>query len=125
MRGVQYEFINRTASPSQLSTVLNWTVEGVGAGSAASVLQSAWESSTFEQWPHCTRSKAFFTAPRAGNFSFLMSADDWGMLNGTWYNVGSLLVPCCCGVGAAASAHIPWVPTSLHGAGRTCYSSKE
>ncbi len=87
MRGVQYEFLNRTASPSQLSTVLNFTVEGVGAGSAASVLQSAWEGTTFEQWPHCTRSRAFFTAPRAGNYSFLMSADDWGMLNGTWRNV--------------------------------------
>jgi hypothetical protein len=101
MRGVQYEFLNRTATPSQLPTVLNWTVEGVGAGSTASVLQSSWESTTWEQWPHCTRSRAFFTAPRAGNYSFLMSADDWGMLNGTWFNVSASLLVLLLGAEAA------------------------
>jgi hypothetical protein len=86
-RGVHYELLNRTAAPSQLAAVLGWSVEAAGDGSSSSVLQASFESTLLEPLPHCTRSRAFFSAPRAGSYSFLMSADDWGFLNGTYHNV--------------------------------------
>jgi hypothetical protein len=86
-RGIQYEFFNRTAAPSQLAAVLGWSLEAVGNGSFSSVLQGSFESPMLDQLPHCTRSRAFFSAPRHGDYSFLMSADDWGFLNGTYHNV--------------------------------------
>jgi hypothetical protein len=103
MRGIQHDFLNRSAAPSQLAAVLGWAVESAGSGSYSSVLQGSFEGVALEALPHCTRFRAFFEAPRRGSYSFLMSADDWGFLNGTYHNVRAP---------RPSPAHLPCPPTS-------------
>ena len=57
------------------------------------VLQSGWETQNYSTPSTCTRSRAFFTAPKDANYTFLLSNDDFGQLNGTWWNVSGPTPP--------------------------------
>lgn len=96
MRGVEYEHYETDANRKFEDL---WTMNTTGginlsnsqAGSFARVLVDKWESPmayyASDYW--CSRSRAFFTAPRAGAYKFIMVADDFATLNATYYDVSA------------------------------------
>ncbi|EFJ47175.1 hypothetical protein VOLCADRAFT_92352 [Volvox carteri f. nagariensis] len=96
MRGVEYEFYNMTQTISygdlwrlNKTILLNNTS---GSGSYRTILKGAMESIHYETSNHCTRLKAFFVAPRTSTYTFYLSADDYGQLNGTFVNQTGVVV---------------------------------
>lgn len=70
---------------SQLWMINNWSL-GVDANGSSSVLTSSWEGPDFYTPYYCSRSKAFFTAPVTGDYTFLATVDDYAQLNATYLN---------------------------------------
>ncbi|KXZ54727.1 hypothetical protein GPECTOR_4g796 [Gonium pectorale] len=94
MRGVEYEFYNVTSGVniwfSQLWR-LNTTItinNTLGTGSYKGVVTDVWEDPEYPVPYHCSRMKAFFTAPRSGPYRFYMASDDFGQVNATWLQDG-------------------------------------
>ncbi|EFJ47176.1 hypothetical protein VOLCADRAFT_92353 [Volvox carteri f. nagariensis] len=93
MRGIEYEFYNGSRLSYGNLWQLNNTIKVQALnGSYRAVLTGSWEGNEYSTPYYCSRSKAFFTAPRAGNYSFYMSADDYAQLNGTWKQSNGALV---------------------------------
>ncbi|EFJ47178.1 hypothetical protein VOLCADRAFT_92358 [Volvox carteri f. nagariensis] len=93
MRGIEYEFYNISRLSYGNLWQLNNTIKVQPLnGSYRAVLTGSWEGNEYSTPYYCSRSKAFFTAPRAGNYSFYMSADDYAQLNGTWKQSNGALV---------------------------------
>lgn len=71
MRGIEYEFYNVSRSVAfadlwRLNKSI--TVENTGQGSYRTVITGNWEGNDLGKASYCSRSRAFFTAPRAGNY---------------------------------------------------------
>ena len=89
MRGIVYNTWASSGSMSY-SALPNLGSSGSGLSNAtAGILTGLWEGSVTDYATsyYCSRGTAFFVAPMGGNFSFLMSADDIGALNGTYMAV--------------------------------------
>ncbi|GIM05166.1 hypothetical protein Vretimale_9611 [Volvox reticuliferus] len=88
MRGIEYEFYSMQRGQwlnIQNLWKLNKTITvASSSASFATVLTGVWEGNEYSTPYYCSRSKAYFTAPRAGNYSFYASSDDVSQVNGTW-----------------------------------------
>jgi hypothetical protein len=89
MRGAEHEYYTGAGVPSlwQLnSTIL---VSAARPGSYKTVLMDAAEARDLHISPAfaCVRTKFMFVAPEAGNYTFMMTVDDYAQLNGTWLQV--------------------------------------
>jgi hypothetical protein len=78
------------------------TVSAARPGSFKSVLMDTAEARDFQLNPNsCARIKFMFMAPEAGNYSFMMVANDYGQLNATRLQVCGWAEPGSAGRGAA------------------------
>ncbi|KXZ43941.1 hypothetical protein GPECTOR_77g37 [Gonium pectorale] len=95
MRGIEYEFYNMSSSRETPTYSNLWrlnktilTTKTNGTGSYKATLAHGWEDPNHTVSYHCTRFKAFFTAPRSAKYRFYVQNDDYGQLNGTWIQDG-------------------------------------
>lgn len=87
-RGIEYETytVSQNAVSYRDLWKLNSTVTVDSVGGSRTVLQDKWEGSLsdYEIPSYCSRARAFFVAPVDGDYTFLLSADDYGQLNGSY-----------------------------------------
>lgn len=91
-RGLEAETYNFTLAPPP-STLWRMNTSAINQDTnpgAKWIVEDKWELPYWNDVVNYTsRSRAFFTAPRAGDYRFVMAADDYGHLNGTWIAVGA------------------------------------
>lgn len=92
-RGLEAEtYLWPTAPSSGVLSLLNTSLANHTTHTGDKwVVQDRWElPGWYDTQNYASRMRAFFTAPKAGEYRFLMVTDDFGHLNGTWLAVRTL-----------------------------------
>eukprot|EP00798_Chlamydomonas_sp_ICE-L_P010965 gene10965-17076_t len=86
-RGIEFELYRNTNLTNDLHT-LNDTVTVENSDGFRSILTGRWEEPDDIHYEHSARTKAFYTAPLTGDYSFYITGRDAATLNGTYMDDG-------------------------------------
>jgi hypothetical protein len=90
----------RTTDYVGLTGVLNnWTTSNNSSQNMSRPLWDVWEVPNYAGTSFSTRTSAFFKAPVAGAYRFLMVVDDYAIMQATWLEVRA--------EGASAAGYLP------------------
>eukprot|EP00798_Chlamydomonas_sp_ICE-L_P031254 gene31253-6400_t len=83
-RGIEFELYRKNGINVPNLHTLNDTVTVENSNGSRSILTGRWENPDDTYYEHSARTKAFYTAPLTGNYSFYITGKDAATLNGTY-----------------------------------------